>query len=203
MHGGAGRGKVFTGSRVAGAFMGSYLKREMHGNEHIIYTAELHWIVYHFGLLTTIVGALLGHFGPLLITLATSPAYSKIAEKPVHYIALGIILIGALHLFFGLIRQISTELVITNRRVIAKYGYISTTTYELMLPKVEGANIDQTIPGRILGYGTVMVKGTGGGISPIHHVANPYRFHAYLMKTLESLHQGERSRTDMDSGRHD
>lgn len=60
-----------------------------------------------------------------------------------------------------------------------------------MLVKVEGANIDQTILGRLLGFGTVMVKGTGGGISPIDHVANPYRFHTYLMEAIKDVNNGD------------
>jgi hypothetical protein len=110
---------------------------------------------------------------------------ASLADKSVSYIALGIIAIGTLHLLYGFVRQISTELVVTNQRVIAKYGLISVTTYELMLSKVEGANIEQSVTGRLLGYGTVMVKGTGGGISPIDHVANPYKFHHFLMQAMD------------------
>lgn len=168
--------------------MGRYLEREMQGNEKIVYASQLHWIVYHFGLSTTIIGALFGHYSPVLARLALPERWAELVIRPMNYVGVAIIVFGAMHLFYGFIRQISTELVITNRRVIAKYGFIATTTYELMLSKVEGANIDQTILGRLLGYGTVMVKGTGGGISPIDHVADPYRFHAYLMKTLETFH---------------
>lgn len=183
--------------------MRRYLEREMRGNERILYDAELHWIVYHFGLMTTIFGALLGHFGPVLTMKFIDSSVADFLYKPLTYLAVLIIVVGALHLFFGFIRQISTELVITNRRVIAKYGFISTTTYELMLSKVEGANIDQSVIGRMLGYGTVMVKGTGGGISPIDHVANPYRFHQELMKTLETVHHREKAQESEEKGQND
>ncbi len=65
---------------------------------------------------------------------------------------------------------------------------------------MEGANIDQTVLGRILGYGTVMVKGTGGGISPIDHVANPYRFHSHLMRTIEQAHPGAQQQPYVQPG---
>jgi uncharacterized membrane protein YdbT with pleckstrin-like domain len=165
--------------------MSSYLDREIQSDERIIYAAELHWIVYHFGMTITLAGALLGNYGDQIVRLVSGDAIATFVAKPITYIALAIIAVGAMHLFFGFIRQISTELVITNRRVIAKHGFISTTTFEVMIDRVEGANIDQTVLGRILGYGTVMVKGTGGGISPIDHVANPYLFHSYLMRTME------------------
>ena len=68
------------------------------------------------------------------------------------------------------------------------YHFVDRATFELMIARVEGANIDQTILGRMLGFGTILVKGTGGGISPIDHIAAPYKFHNYLLKVLERVH---------------
>lgn len=168
-----------------------YLDRNMQSGEKIVYSAELHWIVYHFGITTTIIGGLFKHYGDYLVRYLLGDKIADMVSKPLTYVALVIIAVGALHLFFGFIRQISTELVITNKRVIAKHGLISITTFEVMLGRVEGANIDQTIIGRLLGFGTVMVKGTGGGISPIDHVANPQRFHDELMKMMDIVHQSD------------
>jgi uncharacterized membrane protein YdbT with pleckstrin-like domain len=183
--------------------MGHYLEKSLQGDEKVIYSAELHWIVYHIGATITLIGALFGKYAPKLMHLYLGQKIADIAAKPVSYIAIGIIVVGALHLFFGFIRQISTELIITNHRVIAKYGFISVTTYELMLYKVEGANIEQSITGRLLGYGTVMVKGTGGGISPIDHVANPYKFHACLMQVLETANRQSASQGGPGNHLHD
>ncbi|MDD5586710.1 MAG: PH domain-containing protein [Alphaproteobacteria bacterium] len=168
--------------------MGRYIEKNMQGGEKVCFSADLHWIVYHFGTTITVIGALLGHYGHVLTRKYLSGDIAGYLDVPIRYGALAIIFIGALYLIFAFVRQISTELVITNQRVIAKHGLISVTTYELMLPKVEGANIEQSITGRILGYGTVMVKGTGGGISPIDHVAKPHMFHAALMQALECMH---------------
>jgi uncharacterized membrane protein YdbT with pleckstrin-like domain len=183
--------------------MGHYLEKNVQGDEKVLYSAELHWIVYHFGMTITVFGALLGHYGQSLSRLYMSQQMADLAARPISFIALGIIAVGTLHLFFGFIRQISTELVITNQRVIAKYGFISVTTYELMLYKVEGANIEQTVLGRVLGYGTVMVKGTGGGISPIDHVAKPYKFHNCLMQALEAANRPGSNNAGQNSKHHD
>jgi len=183
--------------------MSSYLDREVQGDEKVIYASHLHWIVYHFGVTSTIAGALLGHYGHRISIPLVGETFAGYFDLGITYLSLVVVVIGALHLVFGFIRQISTELVITSRRVIAKHGLISTTTFEVMLARVEGANIDQTILGRLLGYGTVMVKGTGGGISPIDHVANPYRFHAALMHTLEKLQNSEMGQKAFDVGKHD
>ena len=166
--------------------MSEYVKRAMQENEQILYAAQLHWIIYNTGALTTLVGALVGHYTNPLIRTFLGQSIVDFVGKPITYISIGIICLGALELLAVFIRQISTELVITNQRVIAKHGFVSTVSYELMISKVEGATIEQSVLGRMLGYGTLMVKGTGGGISPIDHVADPYRFHTHLMNSMHA-----------------
>ena len=170
--------------------MSSYLSRVLGPGEKILYESELHWVIYRHGIILTILGVLVGHFADDAIGMLLGGDIGAFAVKPVTYIAVAIIVFGAFELIIAYIRQISTELVVTNRRVIAKYGFIATTTFELMIDRVEGANIDQTVLGRMLGFGTVMVHGTGGGISPIDHVANPYAFHACLMRALNAKSEG-------------
>lgn len=165
--------------------MGSYIERVLAVDEQIVYPAQLHWVIYLRGLMIMIVGALFGHFAGYGVTRFIGEDTAQMAARPIMIIALLIIIWGTIDLLLAYIRQMSTELVVTTRRVVAKYGFVSTTTFELMIVKVEGANIDQTVTGRILGFGTVLVKGTGGGISPIDHVANPFMFQNYLMTALE------------------
>ncbi len=170
--------------------MSSYVERAMQKDEKVLYMAQLHWIIYKGSLFYLILGGLMGHFGGWFGSLLFGEGdWAGYVQTYVKYVALGIVGLGALQVFFTYIRQISTELVITNQRVIAKHGFIATTSYELMMSKVEGATIDQSVMGRVFGYGTLMVKGTGGGISPIDHVADPYRFHAVLMDALRDVHE--------------
>lgn len=166
--------------------MKSYLKRVEASGEKVLYAAEIHWIIYTMGFFIIVMGALFAHYGTAAVQ-GIPGQWSQNMSIPVSYIGIAVIVVGALHLLMAYIKQISTELIITDKRVIAKFGLISTTTFELMLPKVEGANIDQTVLGRILGFGTVMVKGTGGGISPIDHVASPYRFHVNLLDAFDKV----------------
>ncbi|MGE0109546.1 MAG: PH domain-containing protein [Bdellovibrionales bacterium] len=172
--------------------MSSYVKRAMHADEEIIYAAQLHWVIYQSGFLIALLGALLGHFGGNFVREIAPEKVSEFFVPILSHISLGVVALGALMLISAYIRQISTELVVTNHRVIAKHGYISTTSYELMMTKVEGATIDQTIWGRIWGYGTLMVKGTGGGSSPINHVSDPYKFHTYLMNSIQDSKDEEK-----------
>lgn len=178
--------------------MSSYVKRAMQPNEKILYAAQLHWIIYRFGIGIMLVAVAFGYFAGPALAFLLGDSVANIAATPIRNASMILIAVGAFQLVATYIRQISTELVITDQRVIAKHGFIATTSYELMMMKVEGATIDQSVWGRMLGYGTLMVKGTGGGISPIDHVADPYRFHSHLMTALRDAQEHSASHVHHD-----
>jgi uncharacterized membrane protein YdbT with pleckstrin-like domain len=71
------------------------------------------------------------------------------------------------------IRRRSTEIVVTDRRVIYKRGFIARHTVEMNISKVETVDVEQNIGGRILDYGTVLIRGTGESLEPLRHIATP------------------------------
>lgn len=73
----------------------------------------------------------------------------------------------------GLIRKNSTEVAVSNRRVLIKTGLISRKTIEVTLSKVESVGVDESAFGRMLGYGDVIVRGTGGTSESFTRIANP------------------------------
>src|SRR5579885_515875 len=75
-----------------------------------------------------------------------------------------------------LIDRLTSEFVITNRRIVIKQGLVSRRTLELNLSKVESVNVDQGILGRILDYGTITVIGTGGTRESFADIAAPLEF---------------------------
>ncbi len=74
------------------------------------------------------------------------------------------------------IRSATSEFAITSKRLIIKVGLISRRTLEMNLNKIESVNVDQSILGRILGYGTIIVIGTGGTREPFSGIADPMGF---------------------------
>jgi uncharacterized membrane protein YdbT with pleckstrin-like domain len=68
---------------------------------------------------------------------------------------------------------LTTEIAVTSRRVIVKRGLIRRSTIEMNAGRIESVEVDQSIAGRLLDFGTVEVRGTGGGIEPIAKVAAP------------------------------
>ena len=75
-----------------------------------------------------------------------------------------------------LIDRWSDEFVITNKRIIIKTGLIARKTVEMNLSKIETVNVDQSIFGRILGYGTITIVGTGGTRESFAKIKSPLKF---------------------------
>ena len=75
-----------------------------------------------------------------------------------------------------LIDKYADEFAITNKRVIIKKGLIRRDTFEMNISKIESVNVDQSILGRILGYGTVRIVGTGGSLSSFCKIRHPLEF---------------------------
>ena len=108
----------------------------------------------------------------------------------------GLITLGGLLLFvFGLgllfwlaayVKYKTTELAITNKRVIAKFGFISRQTVELNIHKVESIQVDQTVLGRIFNYGTLVISGAGNPQAPIPGISNPMQFRKAFVEAQES-----------------
>jgi len=165
----------------------TYVEKILLPDERIIYAATLHWIIYLQGLFVTASAGLVGHFSRVFLTLAFGEQLGGQFAKPISAIAMIIVLAGALLLLFAYLRQTSTEIVITNKRLIAKYGIISRATFEIMVSRITGANFDQSILGRVMGFGTILVHGAGGEISPIDHVADPQLFYRALVSVLEKF----------------
>ena len=90
---------------------------------------------------------------------------------------------GLLTLFIwpALVRW-SDEFVITNKRIVMKTGLLSRRTLEMNLNKVETVNVDQSIFGRLLGYGTVAVIGTGGTKEIFTDLADPIAFRRHFQE---------------------
>lgn len=96
-----------------------------------------------------------------------------------------VVVVGIFFILVAWIRVHSTELAITNRRVIAKFGFIKRDTVEINLEKVEALRVEQGFWGRILNFGTILMTGTGGSIEPIPNIADPLVFRRKFMEATD------------------
>ena len=101
-------------------------------------------------------------------------------------VALGVVLlvvvVGLFFLIAAWIKVRSTEIAITNRRVIAKFGFVKRDTVEINLDKVEALRVEQGFFGRMLNFGTVFISGAGTSVAPIKDIADPLVFRRKFME---------------------
>lgn len=97
-------------------------------------------------------------------------------ETKLHWITF-VSLKGILTLFIApLIAYWTSEFAITNKRIMIKTGFISRNTFEMNHSKIESINVIQSILGRLLGYGTIVVMGTGSTREPFAYIRDPLAF---------------------------
>jgi len=133
----------------------SYLDENLLPDEHVVYRAELHWIIFVRAILVLVVGLVLA-FVPRI-----APA------------GLVVLLVGVVMLVPPFVTYRTTELGVTNRRVIVKTGLVRRRTLELLLRQVEAISVDQSLLGRVLGFGSITLTGTGGVREVFHRVRDP------------------------------
>lgn len=110
-----------------------------------------------------------------------------------HLIFFGVLLlpvaIGLIFLVWAYIRHKTTEFAVTDRRIIAKTGLISRSTVELFLDKVEALHVDQSVPGRLLDFGTITIRGTGTTLEPIRSISAPLALRKQFMQAADLYRQ--------------
>ncbi len=164
----------------------SYVRSNLVSGETLIYETRLHWVVM-LGHLA--VGCLLLLLpGALLLYYAHNQA--GIESKELHVMEGGaavLLISGIIVILAGMVRRNATEMAVTNRRVVIKTGLASRKTIEMLLNKVESIEVSETTAGRMLGYGTIVVIGTGGTPEPFHEVAHPLEFRSQVQQQIEKL----------------
>lgn len=151
--------------------MGSYIEENLARDEKIIIKAQVTWLSQFWYLF----------FGTLLIL-------SGIGQKG----AFGPILIGLILIAIAAVHVLTTELALTNRRIIAKFGLIRRNTIELKVNRVESLGVNQGVLGRIFNFGSIIVKGTGGSHAPIPYIARPIEFRQQVNNFLDELDDKEK-----------
>jgi uncharacterized membrane protein YdbT with pleckstrin-like domain len=94
--------------------------------------------------------------------------------------AIALMLLGGWLLVRALWRRLNTELVITDRRVIYKTGFISRRTREMHMDKIVSVDVTQGIIGRVLNYGDITINGAGQSIEQIPAIDHPVEFRNHV-----------------------
>jgi uncharacterized membrane protein YdbT with pleckstrin-like domain len=158
--------------------MADYVETIVGPGEHIIHVGRVS--------LLAILSSLLG--GAFLIAVAIGLLVVPVGSPGVTQIVAGTVgAFGVLVIVVALVRRSSTELAVTNRRVIAKFGLIARSTIEMNLTKIESVRVEQTVMGRLFGFGTIIVTGTGSTMDPIRFIADAIAFRQAIQAATDAL----------------
>ena len=102
-------------------------------------------------------------------------------------VGMAVWVIGALFALLGaIIRVLTSEFAVTNQRVVAKTGALRRQTTELLLRKIESAQVNQSILGRMLNHGTVVLSGTGSTLEAFRSIADPLEYRRQVQQQILS-----------------
>jgi uncharacterized membrane protein YdbT with pleckstrin-like domain len=150
-----------------------YVRQVLQPGETVVYATKLHWLIY-----VQTISLLIACF-----MIAGAALFTSDNQSITLALEIAAIIFAVLALSTGLrafIRRATTELAVTDHRVIYKSGLLSRHTIEMNRDKVESVDVDQSLLGRIFGYGTVIVRGTGGSLEPIRNIGDPLTFRSHI-----------------------
>jgi uncharacterized membrane protein YdbT with pleckstrin-like domain len=154
----------------------SYLDDNLLDDEHIIYRAHLHWTIFATAILVVLLGV-----GLAVVLQFFDPTY--------WYLGALLAGIGLLLAIGPLIRYVGSEFAVTNKRVLSKTGFIQRESDETLLSKVEAIAVDQGILGRLLGFGTVRITGSGGTEDAFARISQPLEFRRQIQSQVVAFEE--------------
>jgi uncharacterized membrane protein YdbT with pleckstrin-like domain len=148
----------------------SYVASVLQPGENIRYVTKVHWIIYVPGVAFLLLG-----IAVYVMALQPMSTYWIWA-----WISGFLVACAAVALFMAWFQRWTTEIAVTDRRIIYKRGFIRRRTIEMHLDKVESIDVDQSILGRILNYGDLLIRGVGIGIEPLKNIGSPIEFRNHV-----------------------
>jgi len=160
----------------------SYIDNNLMEGEKVVYRTKLHWIIFGKSLIFLI-------FFFFSMILFFYGYYQNL--KKIMYIGGGLaIILGLFALAYGfnaLIEYSSSEFGLTNKRVMIKTGFIKRESLEIVLAKVEAMHVSQGIMGRMLNYGRVDIRGTGGTSNSFDRIKDPLEFRKRVLEQVSEI----------------
>jgi membrane protein YdbS with pleckstrin-like domain len=144
--------------------LGPYTTATLQADERPLHKTTLHWMVLIIPILAAIFSLIIiGPIGMIASWKGQSWVWLLLVV-PVAIVA------------FAVLAVRTSELVITDRRVLIKVGFIQRQTFEMFISKIESVAVTQGMFGRFFNYGTVEIRGTGGSSESFATIVAPLQF---------------------------
>jgi uncharacterized membrane protein YdbT with pleckstrin-like domain len=141
-----------------------YVEEVLQPGETVLFASTIHWLIYAPAILLLIVA---------IATTFQTIGGSEFVWWSISLLLFAAALLSAARAWF---KRWTTEIAVTDRRIIYKRGFIRRHTIEMNMEKVESVDVNQSLIGRIFDYGDVLVRGTGVGFEPLQMIESPIAF---------------------------
>jgi uncharacterized membrane protein YdbT with pleckstrin-like domain len=158
----------------------SYIDANLLPGEQVVFRTRLHWLLF---------------MAPVLVTIVLLPVAWFIANGTWSRFAWLPLALAALILLITYIRRRASDFAVTNKRVMMKMGVFSTRSIELLLNKIEAIAVNQSFLGRTLGYGDIVITGSGGSRETFARIQRPLAFR----RAVQSVADPHQSATELPS----
>lgn len=140
----------------------SYIDRNLIAGERVVFRTRLHWLIFMMPV--------------LFAALVLLPVAWFLANGNWHGVAWVPLVLALIVLLPAVVKWKSSDFAVTNKRVMMKVGVFATRSVELLLNKIEAIAVNQSFPGRLFGYGDIVVTGSGGTREAFSHIRSPLEF---------------------------
>jgi uncharacterized membrane protein YdbT with pleckstrin-like domain len=144
----------------------NYIDKILLSDEKLIYRSHPHWIIFFRPVISLLLAICAFYWGLILMADLAG-------------------LITLLSCLSALMVYYTSEFGITNQRVIIKLGFIRRYSFENALNRIEAVEVEQSILGRLLDYGTIRIRGVGGSAELFPAVLNPLLFRHKVQTQIE------------------
>ena len=166
-----------------------YLQDILLPQEKILHHAKVHYILYAPGMLMMALALLCIYFVPdALWAIGLDYGTWKTANAVTKFVCVSLFMAGIAMLLRAWLNIYSTEVVVTNMRVLVKVGISTATTAELDRHRISSVVVTKTLMGRIFDYGWIRILGYSGNISGLPVLSRPHDIqkHIYHSPLAES-----------------
>lgn len=146
----------------------SFILDNLSEDEVLEYSGNVHWFVFYQSIIN------------VAISLVCAVLWISLNSPLLMLVSIVALVISLYHGVKAFIHMKSTEVGITNQRVLLKTGLILRHTHEIPLSKIESVSLNQSILGRLLDFADIDVKGVGTGIDSIKLISKPLEFRKAL-----------------------
>lgn len=169
--------------------MAGYVEKTLAGGEEILHRANFNWTFSFFPVLWFALGA----SAALMLLFVQFGGGVAFTELEVAWWFAGVAFLAGSWILLGhLIVLYTTEIVVTTYRFVFKTGLIARDTQEVSLNKIEEITLQQSIWGRIFGFGQLTLRGTGVGVIELPNLDSPIEVRKIIENARAALRKGDR-----------